>query len=558
LSRETPVWLEGTYPVVPSFALYMKRYNLPAAYGWKLLLSAVILSACDHVPVPAAAATTTRQAEPDSPAPPITAALLRGAADDPATRQFYEANGWQSVWSAAATNALKGILGERGRHGLDHLDFLADSAPSAGAVQREIALTRAALRYAAALARGVTDPTALHAIYTLPRPQGDLADALGKAIAGGRLEEWFVSLAPQDGDYARLSKAYLEARHEARDSAQQAIGAGVIHVGDSDTRVPSIVERLVGGEYLPEQGSAVEPAGNTVAPAGGAPQPADAEIYTRRIADAVVRLQRDYGIAADGIVGPHTLEILNLRPGERAQALAVALERLRWLARTPPATRIDVNTAAARLSYYRDGKLVDSRRVIVGRPDKETPLLGAPIFRLVANPTWTIPKSIQHGEMAGVGRGYLRRHDMVRRNGWIVQKSGPSNALGLVKFDMKDDYAIYLHDTSAPSLFARSQRHLSHGCVRVEDALGFAQRIAEDEGVADQWRRARASGGQKFVALAREIPVRLLYHNVFVDRDGAVAFRTDPYSWNAPIAKALGFGQVSTAHARAEAVDIGP
>lgn len=472
---------------------------------------------------------------------------MRAAADDPATRQFYETNGWQAIWSAAAEGALKSSLAERGRHGLDQLVFLTDRGQSVGAAEREVALTSTALRYAAALAHGATDPTVLHSIYTLPRPQDDLGDAFAKAVADGRLEAWFTSLAPQGGDYARLSKAYIDARHEAGDGDRRAIGAGVIHMGDTDSRVPGIVERLVDGEYLPKRDSADD-----------ALLPADAERYSRRIADAVSRLQRDYGIAADGIVGPHTLEILNLRPGDRAQALAVALERLRWLARTPPATRIDVNTAAATLSYYRDGSLVDSRRVIVGRPGKETPLLGAPIFRLVANPTWTIPKSIQHGEMAGVSRGYLRRHNMVRRNGWIVQRSGPSNALGLVKFDMKDDEAIYLHDTSAPSLFAHSQRHLSHGCVRVDDALGFAQRIAEDEGIADQWKRARASGAQKFVALPREIPVRLLYHNVFIDRDGAVAFRTDPYGWNAPIAKALGFGKVSTAKARADAVDIGP
>lgn len=529
----------------------MKRSSFLVVSKRNLLLSALILSACDHAPVPAAAATSSGQAQPASPAPPITADQLRAAADDPATRQFYDANGWRAVWSAAAEDALKSSLAERGRHGLDHLAFLSERAQAGGAAQRELALTGAALRYAAALAHGVTDPAALHAIYSLPRPKTDLGDALAKAIADRRLEAWLASLAPQDDDYARLSKAYLDARREAGDGDRRAIGAGVIHVGDTDSRVATIVERLVGGEYLPKRTSPIEPADGAV-PSG------DAERYTRRIAKAVMRLQRDYGIAADGIVGPHTLEILNLRPGDRARALAVALERLRWLARTPPATRIDVNTAAARLSYYRDGKLVDSRRVIVGRPGKETPLLQAPIFRLVANPTWTIPKSIQKGEMAGVSRGYLRRHNMVRRNGWIVQKSGPSNALGLVKFDMKDDEAIYLHDTSAPSLFARSQRHLSHGCVRVDDALGFAQRIAEDEGVADQWKRARASGAQKFVALPREIPVRLLYHNVFIDQDGALEFRTDPYGWNAPIAMALGFGKASTAKARADSVDIGP
>ena len=147
---------------------------------------------------------------------------------------------------------------------------------------------------------------------------------------------------------------------------------------------------------------------------------------------------------------------------------------------------------------------------------------------------------------------------MVLRDGWIVQQPGPDNALGLVKFDMANNQAIYLHDTSAPALFERSQRHLSHGCVRVEDALGFAQMLAEDEGVADAWQAAQATGEMTFVPLPRRIPVRLLYHNVYVGADGAIAFRTDPYGWNDPIAEQLGFAKSSARRAEAQAIDIGP
>ena len=68
------------------------------------------------------------------------------------------------------------------------------------------------------------------------------------------------------------------------------------------------------------------------------------------------------------------------------------MERLRWLQRDPPKTRIDVNTAASFLDYWRDGQHVDHRKVINGEGDKPTPQLQAPIFRLVAKPTWTVPK----------------------------------------------------------------------------------------------------------------------------------------------------------------------
>ena len=207
---------------------------------------------------------------------------------------------------------------------------------------------------------------------------------------------------------------------------------------------------------------------------------------------------------------------------------------------------------------YRDGALIDRRKVIVGKPGTETPALMSPIYRLVANPTWTVPKSIQNGELANVSEGYLRAHNMRMTGGWIVQQPGPDNALGLVKFDMRNQHAIYLHDTSAPNLFSRAERHLSHGCVRVADALGFAEMLADQEGVGDAWRAAREAGDMAFVPLPREIPVRMLYHNVFVDADGEVAFRTDPYGWNDPIARALGFKDQASWRVSTKAVDIGP
>ena len=516
-----------------------------------MLFPVMLWAGCHSGVATAAPLQAAPSAETPAPEGSLLTTALRAAATDSATRRFYEANGWRAVWSDPAERALKRSLAERPRHGLDRHGFIETSTPSPSPAVREIALTRAALDYAAALARGATDPSKLHAIYTLPRPDTDLATPLAQAITDGTLDTWLASLAPQDDVYKRLSQAYLAARSQSDGADQAKIATGILRVGDTDTRVPAIVADLVGAEYLTLD--------NGEGASKGAPSPAlDANRYTTRIADAVKSLQRDYGIAADGVIGPATLEILNLRPGDRAVALAVALERLRWLTRTPPPTRIDVNTAAARLFYYRDGKLIDSRRVIVGQPGKETPQLLAPMFRLVANPTWTIPKSIEKGEMAGVSAAYLRRRNMVRRNGWIVQQSGPNNALGLVKFDMRDDYAIYLHDTSAPTLFDRSARYLSHGCVRVENALGFAQRIAEDEGIADQWQRAHASGKYTLVALPKQIPVRLLYHNAFVETDGHVAFRTDPYGWNAPIAKALGFAESSSVRRRAAAEDVGP
>lgn len=445
------------------------------------------------------------------------------------------------AWSAADRRALETALEHRDRHGLDRLTFLADDAASLAPADRDAAYRRAALAYARALAGGAVDPSSLHEVYTVVRPVMDVPTGLAGAIRAHRLAAWLDGLAPRDAEYRQLSAAYLAAgERPAHDAPPIAVQASV-HPGERDPSIPRITGQLIDDGYL-----AATPSGAT------------ADAYAPPVVEAVKALQRDYGIQEDGIIGSDTLGVMNLRAGDRARALAVALERRRWLPRTPPPTRIDVNTAAAVLHYYRDGRLVDTRKVVVGEPDRGTPSLQSPIYRLVANPTWTVPRSIQNTELAHVGPAYLRAHAMRMQGGWIVQQPGPGNALGLVKFDMRNDQAIYLHDTSAPALFARSQRHLSHGCVRVEDALGFAAMLADEQGVGDAWRQAHASGDYTIVDLPREVPVRLLYHNVFVDGDGAVAFRTDPYGWNEAVAEKLGFTGGDAKRAQAEAIDLGP
>ncbi|EPR11274.1 hypothetical protein M527_04130 [Sphingobium indicum IP26] len=478
---------------------------------------------------------------------PLSQADLRAAVQKDEVRSLYAAVGWRACWSVAAERQLTDALDERAKHGLDRIDFGPLPSSSDSAIDRELKLTRLALAYASALAHGLVDPAALHPVYTLPRPDMNVPVALASAIKAGRLGQWLESLAPATDEYRRLSVAYLHYSSRALEDARKRLpDNGLIHVGDRDPRIAAIADQLVNNDYLSW--------GNLDRAVGDNER---RPVYTVWLESAIKRFQEDYGIAADGIIGPDTFGILNLRAQDRARALAVALERRRWMPRTLPATRIDVNIAAARLRYIRDGLVMDERRAIVGRPDWTTPLLRSPIFRLVANPTWTVPKSIQQAELSDIDAAYLRRNNMVMRGGWIIQQPGPDNALGEVIFDMRNAHAIYLHDTSAPALFERSERHLSHGCVRVEDALGFAQMLASDEGVLDKWLAARASGQEQFVDLPREIPVRLLYRNVFVRPSGEIAFRADPYGWNDAVAQRLGF--IGTGRkSQPAAIDIGP
>jgi murein L,D-transpeptidase YcbB/YkuD len=411
-----------------------------------------------------------------SDTPDLSPAELRAAAGESGVGAFYEANGWHAVWSKEAERALRQALKGRAAHGLDRVAFLPEEEGSKA--EREAALTRAALTYASALARGFVDPGKQYEIYTVPRPEPDLAAGLAEAIGAGRVGEWLAGLAPRDAEYRALSGAYLRLRSAAE--------------GDETTAIPD----------------------------------------------------------GDLILGP----------ANRARAAAVAMERRRWLTRRPPPTRIDVNIGTAMLSYFRDGALIDRRRVVVGQPDWQTPELQSQFFRLVANPTWTVPKSIEADEMANAGASYFRRNNMVRRDGWIVQLPGPENSLGLVKFDLDNEYAIYLHDTPAKALFEENLRHLSHGCIRVSDALGFARMIAADQGLSGQWERARASRGEDlFLRLPEPFPVRLLYHPTWLDpASGEIRFAPDVYGRNGPIGEQLGFGEDRGGSTVPHVRDVGP
>ncbi|HEX2803399.1 MAG TPA: L,D-transpeptidase family protein, partial [Sphingomicrobium sp.] len=421
-------------------------------------------------------------------------------------------------------------LDDAPKHGLTKDLFLKGELPADEGRRRQ-ALLNAAKDYASALASGKTDPAKLRDVYTVPRPKVDIDSGLSKALSENKYREWVNSLAPQTDEYRALGEAFAALVNRSPDLPDDDIpGGGTIDKGDSDERLPLIVRNLKAQGYLPTG----EQQGETQT------QGLDGTRYTPAIAQAVARFQADSGLKPDGVIGSGTIEALNQGPRDRARTLAVAMERLRWLERNPPATRIDVNTAGTYLDYYRDGQHADRRKVVTGQPGWETPQLGSPIYQLVANPTWTVPDSIVEDEISKKSGSWLAANNFVRKDGRYVQQPGPKNALGEVKFDMKNDHAIYLHDTPAKALFSQDERHRSHGCVRVEGALDFARTLAEADGVLDKFDKAMATGEETFVDLNTEIPVRLMYHTAYLGDDGRIHYAEDAYGWDNDIATALG------------------
>ena len=518
-------------------------------------LAALVVAGCDVIQSGGAA---TEAAKIDREM--VTPQDLKAAVSDERVKAFYAARGWQPVWTEDMAGKLEAAFRDAERHAINPQGFLKHAREGATAADREAGLTLAALDYGQALAGGMVDPTKIYEVYEVTRPKVDLRAGFAAAVDSGEIGPWLASLAPADAEYRALSDAYLAYRQRAAGQARaEAIPAGgKIERGDSDKRLAAIVASLRSNGYLAVPAPPPKPqADKGKQPAKQAAPPPAPTAYTAELSEAVSRLQADYGIKPDGVIGDDTIEALNMGPVERARVLAVNLERRRWLDRRPAADRIDVNTAAAVLNYWRGGTLADTRRVVVGQPDWETPELASPLTRLVANPPWTIPETIAEEEIIPKGAAYMAAENIDRKNGRLVQESGPKSALGLVKFDMANKHQIYLHDTPAKALFASSERHSSHGCARVEDALGFARMIASDQGLSESFEKALAKGEETPVELKKQIPVRLLYHTAYWD-GGRVLFRTDPYGWDDKLAAALGLGGQVRSRVRKKIEDVGP
>jgi murein L,D-transpeptidase YcbB/YkuD len=448
-------------------------------------------------------------------------------------------------WNANLERQLRDAIANAPANGLKPELFLK------GDTHDGAALTEAALKYAEALAHGYSDPTKIFPVYTIPRPSGDVRQGLMDAMQKGDVTGWLNSLPPQTDEYKALSQTHLKYLKLASSTNFQAVpDGGPIKPGSNDKRVPALAAALAAMGYMnaPQQ-----QAGNQAQ----SQQTAAPTRYSPQMVAAVKHLQSDFGMKTDGIVGGNTLSAVNLGPGGLARECAIAMEKLRWLQRDPPPTRIDVNTAATFLDYWRDGQHVDRREVVAGEPDKPTPQIQAPIVNLVAYPKWRVPDSIATDELSKKGSTWLAQNNFTMENGKYVQDSGPKNSLGIVKLDMDDKQAIYLHDTPAKALFGLPDRHRSHGCVRVQDAVAFANAIATEEGVGDQFQQAMASQQEKWVKLPKPIPVRIMYQTAFWD-GSRIQFRPDVYGWDDNVAASLGLVKGVTWMPVQQSGDVGP
>lgn len=237
------------------------------------------------------------------------------------------------------------------------------------------------------------------------------------------------------------------------------------------------------------------------------------------------------------------------RTATTARALIRAnMDRWRWLPRELGDIYLITNVPEYQLRLMkRNHQIVRTYRTIVGKPGRTaTPQLAEHVQAVVFNPTWTVPQSIVQGE--GLGPRLLANPASARAQGYkvtkaadgtitVVQQPGPNNSLGLMKIDMPNPHAIYLHDTPSRNLFNAPARAFSHGCIRTERAveLGITMAIL-GAGLAPEDGAALSDAGKyQRVVMTRTFPVYITYFTMAQDITGRLATFKDIYGRDASV-----------------------
>lgn len=252
---------------------------------------------------------------------------------------------------------------------------------------------------------------------------------------------------------------------------------------------------------------------------------------------------------------------LNVPCDERLATLIRNVKRWRYTAWTGQHEWVQVNLAGQIVRLYRDDKLVMLQRTVVGS-DKSyfskswgrrhwrnaTPILTDEIETVIVNPEWNVPGRIAREEIGpeiDKDPTYLDKHKFKVREGkdgatYYTQESGPGNALGRIKVLFPNTESVYLHDTPGKAAFNQPVRALSHGCVRVQNAVDFGAEIVRadfaKQGIPFEAQAIKdivaGSHRQRVFDLVHKVPVFLEYYTASVDEDGAVWFHPDVYGYD--------------------------
>jgi murein L,D-transpeptidase YcbB/YkuD len=479
-------------------------------------------------PLPAAILALVNDAGP--------AGLKMPAADREALKAFYAARHGAPIWLADGrlspkAEAAKARIAAAAGDALDPRDFKLPTALHGDApaelARAEAQMSAAALAYARKAWGGRFAPGFISSSITAAPSPFDAGAALASLDASGDVAATLDDFNPPHPQFQELRKLLAAARaNRPTEPEPPKIGFGkLLQPGDEDPRVPALRQRL------------------------GVRGDADDYYYDAALEEAVVAFQKKNKIGASGLLNKQTVRALNAAgPGRRddAELIEINMERWRWMPRDLGTKHVFVDVPAFKLHIMQDGAAVYETRVIVGKSTNQTPIFSNAIDHIVVNPYWNVPSSIALNEMRG---GSLRGFEVVDSRGrkvtdfsWddiranrvrIRQPPGEKNALGHIKFMFPNSHSVYLHDTPTRKLFEREARALSHGCVRVDRPLEFADALSGDQGLSGGKLQSMVGGKERRLNLGQPIPVHLTYFTAWVGADGKLETRADLYTLDA-------------------------
>jgi len=327
-----------------------------------------------------------------------------------------------------------------------------------------------------------------------------------------------ASYEPHAPEYLALKAKLAEIRAGKGNTGKARIPNGPsLNIGIQDQRVPLLRRRL----------GAIGEGGAT---------------YDTALADAVKKFQEAHALKATGMLNAATVEALNGQQSDRQTDIVTAnMERWRWMPHNLGKTYVIVNLPDFTLRVMREGKQVWMTRIVVGKPSTPTPILSAQMKSITVNPIWNVPPSIAANEYLP-----LLQQDptILQRMGLSVsynpdgtihlaQPPGEQNALGRLRFNFPNKFLVYQHDSNQRNLFTNDKRAESHGCMRVQDPLKYAEvllsLVRPGGGYTQDRIRAMFGNNEIDIQFPTFIPVHVTYQTAVVNDRGKLEFHEDVY-----------------------------
>jgi murein L,D-transpeptidase YcbB/YkuD len=425
----------------------------------------------------------------------------------------------------------------------------------------DVAMTVNVMRYISDLRIGRVNPSHFNFEIPVQEKRYDLAEFVSdNAVDATDVPKLITSVEPDSDDYRKTEQAlahYLDLSKQQGQAAAEPL--------------PTVTKAVSAGDAYPAAGALLarlqlegDAASDAVLNTTTNP------VFNSMLSDAVKNYQTRHGITEDGKLTSQTIKSLNVPMDFRVAQLQDSLERWRWLPDPYLHARLMVNLPEFVLrGYDPDHKLDFTMRVVVGQMmgQHETPVFTHMMKYLVFRPFWNVPVDIARKELVPhmtANHGYLASKNFeVTNNKGVVEtdyttkqvaqgavmvreKPGPKNSLGLVKFIFPNQYDIYLHSTPAVSLFERSRRDFSHGCIRVQKPADLAVWVLQGQGGdwdLEKVQDAMNSGpDNKTVSLKTPLPIVIFYLTATVAEDGQAHFFDDIYGYDSEMQKVFSKG----------------